>query len=74
MEVVGRKIYSYPLKHPDNENLLVISLLLFWGSWQTLDLVHDSCLLNVVGIIYKTSNNRKKAVLFIIFSAFWLLA
>lgn len=40
-------MYRYALKHLYNENLLVISLLPFWGSWQTLDLVHDSGLINV---------------------------
>lgn len=40
-------MYRYALKHLDNENLLVISLLPFWGSWQTLDLVHGSCLIDV---------------------------
>lgn len=43
----GRKMYRYALKRLDNENLLVISLLPFWGSWQTQDLVHDSCLIGV---------------------------
>lgn len=40
-------MYRCALKHLDNENLLVISLLPFWGSRQTLDLVRDRCLINV---------------------------
>lgn len=40
-------MYRYALKRLDNENLLIISLLPFWGSWQTQDLVHDSYLIGV---------------------------